>query len=290
MNKRLIFLAAAWVPMMWMGSPSTAMAQASEVPTASEEMGLNLDVGFATAYVYRGWNVFQREFQTDPHMLLAPGATWAIGDSGVTVGYWAAYQLTGANTGANTDGALNAEQDLFVTYDLELPQDVTMSFGLTAYAYPVADAAVIGASVPLYFEPAIAWTYATAVDLGLAVSYLAGVQNQPDIWGLSYLYLNPSVAKSLELSENLGLELGLGYGFKLFNEGIEGRDNVHDVTLTAALPVHPGGPTAYVAPGIGVAWTNVEDVTDDDSGEVLHDRNFADGFVTWVSLNLGMDI
>jgi len=234
--------------------------------------------------------MFQKDSQMDPHMLLAPGASWAIGDSGVTVSYWSAYQLTGTNMSANTDGALNDEQDLILTYDLELPSNVGLSLGLAAYLYPAADPNVMGTSVPVYLDPVIAVSYPTAVDLRLAVSYFAGLQDEPTIWGISYLYVNPAVAKSLELGDRVGLDLSLGYGLKLPNEGMKGRDNVHDVTFTAALPIHPGGPTAYVAPSIGVAWTNVEDVTDDESGAVIDDQGFADGFVVWAALNLGLDI
>ncbi len=130
MNPRTALMVAALVPLGLTGSEGVALAQEPEVSTAAEEIGLNLDVGFATAYVFRGWNMFQKDSQMDPHMLLAPGASWAIGDSGVTVSYWSAYQLTGTNMSANTDGALNDEQDLILTYDLELPSNVGLSLGL----------------------------------------------------------------------------------------------------------------------------------------------------------------
>lgn len=39
-----------------------------------------------------------------------------------------------------------------------------------------------------------------------------------------------------------------------------------------------------------MAWPNVEDVVDEESSEVIADRDFADGFVAWASLSLGMDI
>ncbi|MBW2524117.1 MAG: hypothetical protein JRI23_08075 [Deltaproteobacteria bacterium] len=287
-SPRRAIAAACLVPLIGALAPA-ALAQDREPLTASEPKGVNLDVGFATAYVFRGWNVFQEDSQLDPHGMIAPGLSWRIGDSNVTVGYWAAYQLTGTNIGATTDEALNAEQDLYVTYDLELPNDLAMAFGLTAYVYPAADPDVMGAAVPLYLEPSVGVTYSTAVDLGLSVHYLAGLQDQPSIWGYSYLYLHPTVGKSFDLNEHLALDLGLGYGFKLFNEGIEGRDNVHDVTVTGALPIQAGGPGAYVAPGLGLAWTNVEDVTD-DSGAVIDDKGFADGIAVWGSLNLGMDL
>ncbi|MBW2456396.1 MAG: hypothetical protein JRI68_17885 [Deltaproteobacteria bacterium] len=290
MNRTTTILAAACLPLALAGAPQIALAQDSDGPSASEEIGLNLDVGFATAYVFRGWNMFQKASQMDPHMLFAPGAAWAIGESGVTIAYWSAYQITGSNSRANTDGALNVEQDLIVSYDLELGSDVGLSFALASYMYPAADPVVMGTAMPVYLDPMVALSYAAPVDLRLAVSYFAGVQDEPYIWGNSYLYLNPSVGKSWELDEHVGLDLALGYGLKVPNEGMEGRDNIHDVTLTAATPIHPGGPSAYVTPSIGLGWTNVEDVTDEETSEVIDDKGFGDGFVLWAAVNLGLDI
>ncbi len=125
--------------------------------------------------------------------------------------------------------------------------------------------------------------------------HFAGVQDEPTIWGSSYLYVNPSLSKSWELDEHVGLDLALGYGLKVPNEGMEGRDNIHDVTFTAATPIHPGGPSAYVTPSVELAWTNVGDVTDEETGEVIDggaidERGVGDGFVLWAAVNLGLDI
>jgi len=269
--------------------PPATEPPAAEVPTASEPIGLNLDIGFATAYVFRGWNMFQNSSQMDPHMLFAPGASWAIGETGVTLAYWSAYQITGSNIRANTEGAINVEQDLIVSYDMELTEDLGLSLALASYLYPAADSNVMGTTMPVYLDPMVALSYAAPVDLSLAVSYFAGVQDQPDIWGSSYLYLNPKVGKSWELDEHVGLDLGLGYGLKIPNEGLEG-DNIHDVTFTAATPIYPGGPSAYVTPSVGLAWTNVEDVTDETTGEVIEAKGPGDGFVLWAGVNLGLDI
>ena len=42
--------------------------------------------------------------------------------------------------------------------------------------------------------------------------------------------------------------------------------------------------------GVGLAWTNVEDVTDEVTGQVVEDKTLADGWVLWAGINLGMDI
>ena len=54
--------------------------------TARESIGLNLDLGFATAYVFRGANVFQEDGQMNQNMLIAPGITWSIFDTGLSIG------------------------------------------------------------------------------------------------------------------------------------------------------------------------------------------------------------
>ena len=210
------------------GASTLKLGAGEQAQEAPAPVGLNLDLQLATAYVFRGWNVFQETSQMDPHLLLAPGLTYAIADTGLSVGYWGAYQLTGANIGATLDAALNAEQDLFVSYERDLGHDMTLAVRFFSYFYPAADRRVAGASVPTYLEPIVAFTASPGVDLGVQVTYFAGVQDAPGISGISYLYVNPSVGKSFELVEHIGLELLLGYGIKAFKEGNAGRSNVHD--------------------------------------------------------------
>lgn len=254
-----------------------ALADAPAVAEAGEDdgaIGLDVDLGFATAYILRGLNVFQQEGQMDANMLLAPGVLWSIGDSGVSIGYLGFFQLTGDNISANIKGALGAEQDLYVIWSRGLADDLSLDVGLTAYLYPLADADVVGASFPVYLEPLVKLSYASVVDLALGVSYFLGIQDQPAIRGLSYLYLNPSVGKHLELGGAVGLDLKFAYGFKLFQEGNDGMSNVHDLLLAAALPISLGE-TYYLTPGLLLAWTNIEG------------KDFADGLAFVGTLNLG---
>jgi hypothetical protein len=269
-----------------LGASTRALAQ----PTGDESAGVNIELQFATAYVFRGQNVFQSSSQHDPYFLLAPGISWAVADSGVTIGYWSAYQVNGNNIKDNIDAALGVEQDLYVSYDLELPYDLALALSFMGYLYPAADPDVAGATMPTYLEPGVSFTYSPGIDLGIAVSYLAGVQEAESIADYRYLYLNPSVGKTFELSDEIGLELRAGYGFKYFNSGNEGRDNIHDVLVSAALPVNPGGGIAYATPGLAAAWTNIEDVFDEETGELDEEKSFGDGFVVWASLALGVDL
>jgi hypothetical protein len=156
--------------------------------------------------------------------------------------------------------------------------------------FPAADPDVAGAVMPTFLEPGASFTYSPGIDLGVKVAYLAGVQSAEAIADYRYLYVNPSVGSSFELSRAVALALQAGYGFKIFNSGNEGRDNVHDVLFSVAAPIRPGGGTGYATPGLGVAWTNVEDVLDEDTGETAEERSFVDGWVVWGSLCLGMDL
>lgn len=244
---------------------------------ARKSIGLNLDLGFATAYVFRGANVFQQDGQMNQNMLIAPGITWSIFDTGLSIGYWGAFQISGDNIGANIDGALGVEQDLFIAYELSLPHDLGLSFGLVYYFYPAADEKVAGASVPGYLEPAVGFGYFGVIDAGLNVAYFLGLQDEPGIRGISYLYLNPYLGKGFDFNEHVGLSLGLGYGFKLFKEGNDGAANIHDVTLTVGVPIRPAE-IFYITPGVNLAWTNIPG--EDFGGEI----------VFWGGINVGVDL
>lgn len=251
-------------------------------PALSEEIedkaiGLNLDLGFATAYVFRGLNVFAEDEQMDPNMLLAPGISWSVFDTGLSVGYWGAFQITGDNIGAKIDGALGAEQDLFVAYELGLPFDLTLSAALTYYLYPGSTREAVGSTMASYIEPKVGLTWGGFVDVGLDISYFLGIQDKPGIRGISYLYLNPKIGKELKFTDMFGLALSLGYGFKLFEEGNHGMPNVHDVTLSVGVPIQILD-FLYVKPGLNLAWTNIPTL------------DVGDEIVFWGGLNLGVDL
>ena len=75
----------------------------------------------------------------------------------------------------------------------------------------------------------------------------------------------------------LGLDLGLGYGFKLFLEGNDGAANIHDVTLTVGLPIYPVS-MFYITPSVNLAWTNIPG------------QDFGEELVVWGGLNMGVDL
>ncbi len=213
----------------------------------------------------------------DVRGLLAPGIGWSIGDTGLSVGYWGAFQTNGANSKALVEGALGAEQDLFASYDIGLTDFLGLSVGACAYIYPLATEEASGADMPVYIEPAVGLSWSGPVDAGLTAAYFLGVQDEPGIRGISYLYLQPSVGKSLELSDAVGVDLGLSYGFKLFKEGNEGASNVHDALVSVAVPISLPA-SLYVSPNVNGGWTNLEGL------------DFGEGLVVFGGLNLGVDL
>jgi len=117
------------------------------------------------------------------------------------------------------------------------------------------------------------------VTVSLKLAYLLGLQDQDAIRGISYFYLNPSVARSFTLTEWAAVDLSLGYGFKAFNEDNNGMGNVHDLLLGVTLPIAIARlKPLYFKPSVNLAWTDVVD------------QSFSDGLVVWGGLNLGVDL
>ncbi|MCK9461190.1 MAG: hypothetical protein M0R80_16305 [Proteobacteria bacterium] len=259
--------------------PSEAAAEAPAEDSADEGAGINLDLGFATHYVFRGLNLFQESAQLDPHTLLAPGVTWSVADTGLSLGWWAAFQLNGPNLRDNIDAGVGAEQDLFATYEFGLTDTVALGLQLYAYLYPFADEDVtLTRGAPIWLEPGASITWSTAVDLGLTVTYMAGVQDA--IAEYSYLYLSPSVGRSfvLDEAETLSLDLGASFGYKAWLRADEKmQDNTFDVGVKAGLTWYATG-VFYLTPAVGFAWTNLEGL------------GFADQLIVYGMLNVGVDL
>ena len=107
--------------------------------------------------------------------------------------------MLGGNISDNIDAGLGAEQDLVFGWESEIAPSVTLAGALAFYGYPLADKKVAGATLPLYVEPLVAVSNATAVNLKLAVSYFHGIQKVLE--SQRYVYVNPTVSHGLTLSE-----------------------------------------------------------------------------------------
>ena len=297
-------LAAAWV--VFAGAAAAAQedsadgegAQVSaeetlEARPGKTDWGLNVDVQVASHYVFRGLNVFKDDDQRDPNMLLAPGLSWTIMDSGVTLGYWSAYQITGNDISGNVDRGLGAEQDLYVTWEDTFKEHLHLALWFFYYFYPAADEETAGVSNPSYLEPCVSLGITSGIDVNIDFAYFLGVQDA--IRSTSYLYIHPHIGKSIEINEVVALELAFGYGFKVWKDD-SNEDNTHDVHLSVALPIQFSY-GFYLKPVFAVAWTNIEPVPVDPdehrhlpsgSMETLHEQPHET--IVWGGVNVGVNL
>jgi hypothetical protein len=229
--------------------------------------GVALGVGFASAYVFRGLNLLQESSQHDQHAVLQPYLSYDIPATGLTLGYFSSYQVAGKNRGDLVDAGSGHEQDVSLSWSRALG-DFEIGTGVSAYLYPFADPEVAGTRTPAYLEPSLSASWSGALDLGLSVALMGGLQDV--VRDYSYVYLSPTVGRSFELAEDASLDLSAGYGFKIKHED----DNVHDVSADVALSLAPA-PWLEVTPGLHWSWTNLAGLA------------FVDEQVVWGSMTAG---
>ncbi len=258
--------------------PESEPAPATEV--AAEEpagFGVEVGIGLYSAYVWRGWNIFQSDGQMDQHGMAAPSVTVSLPIEGLTIGYWGAYQLNGDNRSENADAALDFEQDLILGYERSFSDKLSGAFAFIYYFYPLADETVAGTSWPSIVEPSASVNYAAGVaDVGLAVAYFYGVQDAVE--PLRHIYINPSVARSFPIKGDLALDAKLGFGYKVWDDSAI-KDNVYDVLVSVGM-AYPVTSELTVTPALNAAWTNI---TEEGFG-------FADEYVIWAGVDLGLPV
>lgn len=261
-----------------------AVAEAGEHGAADAvPIGLETELALHSAYVWRGLNVFADTDergaldQNDQNAMVAPSLSYTLPGTDLTLGYWGAYQLNGENRAALVDAGVGAEQDVFAFWELELRPDVTLEVGATYYFYPFAEEEAAGIAFPHMIEPTVTATLSTgAADLGLTLAYFHAFNSELE--AARHLYVSPAVSKELELTTAVGLELGAGFGYKIWT-GDHGDDtsNTYDVLVAVSLPVSFRGPFS-LTPGVSWAWTNLEE------------RSFGDEQVLFGSVALGVSL
>lgn len=274
---------------------SDVTAPAAPADPAAEEnsaIGLNIDFGIATHYNFRGLNVFTDSTQQATKPAFFPSITQSFGETGLYAGYWGAFQINGDNRGEVVAGALGHEQDLYVGFDRSFAKNDMLTFSalVTYFFYPFAESGDV--ALPSYIEPLLGFSVATAVDIGISVSYFIGLDDLTSPY--THLYIKPSVGKSFTFSDRLGLDLGLGVGFKVWNDDdTADAGNTVDVAFDVGVPISVAG-SFYVSPGISMVWTNLEGRADtgdvDENGDAItRDYNAGDqGFVV-ASVHFGAD-
>ena len=278
-------------------APEEEVAEEAAPEEAAEEekksAGVNVDVGLATIYNFRGLNSFQESSMMDQNALFAPSVTWAIFDTGLYLGYWGAFQLSGDNKREMVDVGLGHEQDLYIGYDLGLADDlVTLSFAFTYFFYPFADEDVAGTANPSIIEPLVGISIATVLDLGLNISYFHGIQDE--IKAVRHAYFNFSVGKSFTFNDTFGMDLGMGLGIKAWVEDV--NYNRVDLHFDWAVPIHLTE-QLYVAPALHFSWTDLDtvasglddDLTTADVDESIRDARAGDEYMVYASINIGAD-
>lgn len=241
-----------------------------EPPSGAEErapLGLTVDLGVASAYGYRGLNLSADSSQHDQRLVMQPSVSYAVLDTGLTLTYFSSYQLSGERQ-AKVDDGTSDEQDLTLTFEREVAEGASVGALFGAFVYPMARREAAGTPVPVYLEPGLSASWSTVVDLSLVTSFLVGVEDA--LRSTRYVYVNPKIGKTIELTSALSLSAALGYGVKAQAE----TDNMHDVLVDVGVTVSPTE-LFYVTPAVHWAWTNVDDT------------DFVDEQFAWVSTNIG---
>ncbi len=258
------------------GRDANGETRADEPKVAHEarHFGVTLDVGVESAYVSRGLNVLQNGSQLDQNPIVNPSITWAIGESGLSIGYVGVYQWAGDNRAELVRAGVGNQQDVNLMFEHKLATNFTGYAGLTYSFFPFADPAVAGTAVPSMLEPKVAVSLHTGIDIGLQVAYSACVQEA--IAAGRHLYIHPVLWKTLELGKEDALDVTLSGGAKVFNDATI-TNNVADVQadIVYSREVSSG---FHARPGIHYAWTNLDAVT------------FEKEHVVWVSLHGGLDL
>jgi hypothetical protein len=250
----------------------------------SEELELEMSLEFASAYVFRGYNVFQAEEQREQKWVQRPLVVWNAPGTGFSLGYAGAYQLSGGNLVSNVAVGLGAEQDLFASYELGHGERWGLTSEIVGVAYPAADKRDAGTSTPFFVTMSLEPRYRHR--LFFYVGYLQGFRHGP--LDRDQLYLNPRVEKRFAFGERFELALQLGAGMKILSTDLGVvRDNMFDVLATATL-YYALNDEIYVGSKIGWAWTNLTAGHDPLTGEAFH-PGFGDEYVPFFALIVGAE-
>ena len=248
------------------------------------QLDLEFSIEVASAYVFRGYNVFQDDRQREQKWVERPRFVWAPSGTGVFIGYASANQLTGDNLVGNVAAGLGAEQDLFAGYEFGKHSRLGVSTEIEFVAYPVADGRVAGTTTPLFVSLSAEPRYRHT--LYVYAGYLRGLGHGP--LGDDQFYINPRVEKRFNLGGRFALELEVGGGIKIFqlDVGVV-RNNMFDV-LAAATLYCALNDVFYVGARVGWAWTNLAPSKDPDTGQFVN-TGFREEYVPFWALSVGAE-
>lgn len=245
---------------------------------------LEINIELLSAYVFRGYNVFQTESQRDQRWVQRPRIIWTAPQTGLSIGYASANQISGDNLVSNVAAGLGAEQDLFASYAFARHDPIGVEVEVAAVGYPAADRRVVGTSTPYFVSLSVEPRYRHLAFLYLG--YIAGFRDGP-LEG-DQGYINPRFEQRFDFGERLELELQLGAGMKVLQLGLGTiRDNMFDVLGTATLYCALNE-FFYVGVKAGWAWTNFTPGKDRATGQSITPR-FADEYVPFWGVSFGAE-
>jgi len=237
---------------------------------------LNLDLEAASAYVWRGINMFGVD-QNSQAFSVFPSVTATLG--AVSLGYWGAFQLSGDNKSELVDAGVGGQNNFILKYSGVIDDGLAYSASLTYWLYPFADEEVAGTSTPMYLEPGVGLSYLAGADLGLYVGYYRGLQTVTE--PASFLYINPSIGKTFPISADLGVAVGVSAGYKVFTNDPPAEDRAFDLALNLSMAIPLDD--MYITPQLHAAYATRDD-------EVVPDAGFSDSFVAWAGVHVGYDV
>lgn len=229
-----------------------------EISTVDGDSGVNVEVFLASAYVFRGYNVFQDLSQHDRHGVFSPTLVWKIFNTGLWLGYTGYYQTNGDNLGYNIDAGLGHEQDLFLGWTYSLTQTFTLEAYFAYYFYPFTFEELTGVKNPSYLEPAlgISWERSNGPRLSLNLAYYLAVQERLE--DQRYFFICPSIGKVFESDRAITLSLGAEFGYKMFRDPGVVRDNMFHAQIDTGFPIEVGK-WIVITPAAHLTWTFLED-------------------------------
>jgi len=246
-----------------------------------------LSIDLLSAYVFRGYNVFQSEGQGEQKWVERPRIIWTVPQTGFSIGYAAANQISGDNLVSNVAAGLGAEQDLFASYAFARRERFGVEAEVAVVGYPGAEARLVGTSAPYFFSLSVEPRYRHLAFLYLG--YIAGFRKGPlEAVEGSQGYINPRFEKRFDFGERVELELQFGAGMKILQSDLSVvRDNMFDVLGTATL-YYALNDVFYVGLKVGWAWTNFTPSKDPDTGQTITPR-FADEYVPFWGVTVGAE-
>lgn len=243
-----------------------------------------LSIDLLSAYVFRGYNVFQSESQGEQKWVERPRIIWTVPRTGLSIGYAAANQISGDNLVSNVAAGLGAEQDIFASYAFARRETFGVEAEVAVVGYPGADPRVSGTTAPYFFSLSVEPRYRHR--LFLYMGYIAGFRKGP-LEG-SQGYISPRIEKRIDWGESVELELQFGAGMKILQSDLSVvRDNMFDVLGTATI-YYALNDVFYLGLKVGWAWTNFTASKDPITGEMVTPR-FADQYVPFWGVTMGAE-